>query len=58
MKITLDLPDDTVFAVLTAIRGDSSLVVTTAHLGSDALQFDGVLKITNKGVVKGETDDD
>lgn len=58
MKITLDLPDDTAFVVLTAIRGDSGEVVTTAHLGTDALRFEGILKITDKGVVKGETDDD
>lgn len=58
MKITLDLPDDTAFVVLTAIRGDSGGVVTTAHLGTDALRFEGILKITDKGVVKGETDDD
>lgn len=58
MKITLDLPNDTAFVVLTAIRGDSGEVVTTAHLGPGTLRFEGILKITDKGVVKGETDDD
>ncbi len=58
MKITIDLPDDTAFVVLTAIRGDSREVVTTTHLGTDALRFEGILKITDKSVVKGETDDD
>ena len=58
MKITLDLPDDTTIVVLTAIHGGSGEAVTTAHLGTDALRFDGILKITDKSVVKGETDDD
>ena len=58
MKITFDLPDDTKFVILTAIHGDSSMTVTTAHFDVDELQPYGILNVPNKSAVNGEADDD
>lgn len=47
MKITLDLPDDAGFAILSVIHGNNK--VTTLHLNGTQIKYSKTVKIKDDG---------
>ena len=47
MKITLDLPDDAGFAILSVIHGNNK--VTTLHLNGTQIKYSKTVKIKDNG---------
>ena len=50
MKITLDLPDDSGFAILSVIHGNNK--VTTLHLDGTQIKHSNTVKIKDNGDVE------